>query len=81
LEIDSMHGFQDREKEAVVLSLIRSNAENEIGFLYELEQPSFAWPAGCSASVRLYNLRPSVAVLGTFFTHSAKRHNATALCW
>ena len=33
LEIDSVDGFQGREKEAVVLSLVRSNSEGEIGFL------------------------------------------------
>ena len=33
LEIDSVDGFQGREKEAVVISLVRSNSEGEIGFL------------------------------------------------
>jgi predicted DNA helicase len=33
LEIDSVDGFQGREKEVVVLSLVRSNTEGEIGFL------------------------------------------------
>jgi superfamily I DNA and/or RNA helicase len=33
LEIDSVDGFQGREKEAVVLSLVRSNVERDVGFL------------------------------------------------
>jgi ATP-dependent RNA/DNA helicase IGHMBP2 len=33
LEISTVDGFQGREKEAVVLSLVRSNPEGEVGFL------------------------------------------------
>ncbi|KAG5839939.1 hypothetical protein ANANG_G00210620 [Anguilla anguilla] len=35
LEIRSVDGFQGREKEAVVLSLVRSNRKGEVGFLAE----------------------------------------------
>ncbi|XP_064423383.1 DNA-binding protein SMUBP-2 [Latimeria chalumnae] len=35
LEIKSVDGFQGREKEAVVLSLVRSNTKGEVGFLAE----------------------------------------------
>jgi len=35
IELGSVDGFQGREKEAVVVSLVRSNAEGEIGFLSE----------------------------------------------
>ncbi|KAF7169725.1 hypothetical protein CNMCM6106_004535 [Aspergillus hiratsukae] len=35
LELGSVDGFQGREKEAVVVSLVRSNSEHEVGFLAE----------------------------------------------
>jgi DNA polymerase alpha-associated DNA helicase A len=35
VELGSVDGFQGREKEAVVVSLVRSNAEHEVGFLAE----------------------------------------------
>lgn len=35
IELGSVDGFQGREKEAVVVSLVRSNAEREVGFLSE----------------------------------------------
>ena len=35
IELGSVDGFQGREKEAVVLSLVRSNTEHEVGFLAE----------------------------------------------
>lgn len=35
IELGSVDGFQGREKEAVVVSLVRSNPEREVGFLAE----------------------------------------------
>lgn len=35
VEINSVDGFQGREKEAIVMSLVRSNVKGEIGFLAE----------------------------------------------
>ncbi len=42
LEIDSVDGFQGREKEAVVISLVRSNRQGEIGFLQDVRRMNVA---------------------------------------
>ena len=42
LEIDSVDGFQGREKEVVLISLVRSNTRGEIGFLQEVRRMNVA---------------------------------------
>ncbi len=42
LEIDSVDGFQGREKEAVVFSMVRSNPEGDIGFLADVRRTNVA---------------------------------------
>ena len=42
LEIDTVDGFQGREKEAIVISLVRSNESGEIGFLSDLRRTNVA---------------------------------------
>ncbi|MCB0126540.1 MAG: hypothetical protein KDE58_29990, partial [Caldilineaceae bacterium] len=42
LEIGSIDGMQGREQEAVILSLVRSNSEGEIGFLGDIRRMNVA---------------------------------------
>lgn len=42
IEIDSVDGFQGREKEAVIVSLVRSNPDHEIGFLEDVRRMNVA---------------------------------------
>ena len=42
IEIDTVDGFQGREKEAVVISLVRSNPSGEIGFLKDTRRMNVA---------------------------------------
>ncbi len=42
IEINSVDGFQGREKEAIVISLVRSNNRGEVGFLAETRRMNVA---------------------------------------
>ena len=61
LEIDSVDGFQGREKEAVVISLVRSNSDGEIGFLRDIRR----------MNVALTRARRKLIVIGDSATLSA----------
>jgi ATP-dependent RNA/DNA helicase IGHMBP2 len=42
LEIDTVDGFQGREKEAVIIDLVRSNEDGELGFLGDVRRMNVA---------------------------------------
>ncbi|GAB5402173.1 MAG: AAA domain-containing protein [Aureliella sp.] len=42
LEVDTVDGFQGREKEAIIITLTRSNSEGEIGFLADTRRTNVA---------------------------------------
>lgn len=42
IEIDTVDGFQGREKEVVIMSLVRSNKKNQIGFLRDIRRLNVA---------------------------------------
>lgn len=71
LEIDTVDGFQGREKEAVVISLVRSNLSGEIGFLSDARR----------MNVALTRARRKLIVIGDSATLASSEFFQSLLQW
>jgi len=71
LEIDTVDGFQGREKEAVVISLVRSNTTGEIGFLSDARR----------MNVALTRARRKLIIIGDSATLAADVFFQSLLTW
>lgn len=67
LEIDTVDGFQGREKEVVIISLVRSNDKREIGFLADTRR----------TNVALTRARRGLIVIGDSATFASNPFYAT----
>ena len=71
LEIDTVDGFQGREKEAVVMCTVRSNNKGEVGFLSDARR----------MNVALTRARRKLIVIGDSATLGADEFFTTLLQW
>jgi superfamily I DNA and/or RNA helicase len=82
LEIDTVDGFQGREKEAVVISLVRSNGSGEIGFLADTRRMNVALTR---ARRKLMVIGDSATIAGHPFYERLighfERHGSHASVW
>jgi superfamily I DNA and/or RNA helicase len=82
LEIDTVDGFQGREKEAIIISLVRSNSKTEIGFLADTRRMNVALTR---AKRKLIVIGDSATIGGEPFyarmIEFFERHNAYRTVW
>jgi ATP-dependent RNA/DNA helicase IGHMBP2 len=78
LEVDTVDGFQGREKEAVVVSLVRSNDAGEVGFLADVRRMNVAITR---ARKKLVVVGDSATVARHPFYAAFVRHAEAAGAW
>jgi superfamily I DNA and/or RNA helicase len=71
IEIDTVDGFQGREKEAILISLVRSNSESQIGFLADTRR----------MNVALTRARRKLIVIGDSATLAANEFFANMIAY
>ncbi len=71
IDLGSVDGFQGREKEAVIISLVRSNPDGEIGFLAEQRR----------LNVALTRARRKLIIIGDSATITADEFFGRMLSW
>jgi superfamily I DNA and/or RNA helicase len=82
VEIGSVDGFQGREKEAIILSLVRSNEKGEVGFLEDIRRMN----VGMTRARRLLIVIGDSGTLSRHlfylqFIEYVDRHNAHRSAW
>jgi predicted DNA helicase len=78
LEIDTVDGFQGREKDAVVVTLVRSNDEGDLGFLADIRRMNVALTR---ARRKLVVIGDSATVSRHPFYEGFFRHAEAAGAW
>jgi superfamily I DNA and/or RNA helicase len=78
LEVDTVDGFQGREKEAVVVSLVRSNDVGEVGFLADVRRMNVALTR---ARAKLVVVGDGATVARHPFYDAFLRHAEAAGAW
>jgi hypothetical protein len=78
LEVDTVDGFQGREKEAVVVSLVRANERGEVGFLADVRRMNVALTR---ARKKLVVVGDGATVARHPFYEAFLRHAETSGAW